>query len=505
MVSKYLFLKNLLSSWGLTFANIVVSLFLTPFVVHSLGNIRYGIWSLILSLVGYMGISDVGLRRSINKYINQYLAQKDNERALQVVSTSVGILMVIFFIVMVVSIVLGSLFYSIFSAVPSSFESEVRITIFIAALEFGSGLIGSVFRRAVESFDRFDIINYSRIFMLILRTALVIWVLTFFPSLTNLALASFAVQAIMSFFFIVAAYRVWPNFRVSLALIKKNTALELAKFGGPTFFDNISAQIINYTDLTVIGILMSVSDVTFYSIGFSMILYARTFLEKITTILTPTLFRETAIEDFANLRFFLMRGINLGVVFSLPLAIGFIIFGDTFIALWMGPDFFQSAAVLAIHATTLIFLPMVNMSKIIILGFGKPVKVAGISLVEAIANLLLSIFFVTRIGLGLQGVALGTVVPFFVSGTVLVFIMARMIHLPFYFLNKMLFQWLLAGTVYGLVCVCGKKLFNIHNWWDFVALITTLVLVYIPIGFFYILDKGSRRSLVEMLPVKKTA
>ena len=43
-----------------TIATAVVSVVIMPFVVHSLGDRDYGIWTLVATFVGYYGVSNSG-------------------------------------------------------------------------------------------------------------------------------------------------------------------------------------------------------------------------------------------------------------------------------------------------------------------------------------------------------------------------------------------------------------------------------------------------------------
>ena len=57
--------RSVFSNWfGLT-ANLLIAFFLSPFVVHRLGDAAYGIWALVLQLTGYMGVADVSLRSAL--------------------------------------------------------------------------------------------------------------------------------------------------------------------------------------------------------------------------------------------------------------------------------------------------------------------------------------------------------------------------------------------------------------------------------------------------------
>ena len=49
-------LKNVSSSWFSLGVNILVGVFLSPFILHRLGDTAYGIWILIFSVTGYYGL-----------------------------------------------------------------------------------------------------------------------------------------------------------------------------------------------------------------------------------------------------------------------------------------------------------------------------------------------------------------------------------------------------------------------------------------------------------------
>jgi O-antigen/teichoic acid export membrane protein len=52
---KVRILKNLGSSWFALGLNICVGVFLSPFILHHLGDAAFGLWILIFSVTGIMG------------------------------------------------------------------------------------------------------------------------------------------------------------------------------------------------------------------------------------------------------------------------------------------------------------------------------------------------------------------------------------------------------------------------------------------------------------------
>src|SRR5208282_2465598 len=67
-------LRNISSSWFGLATNLVVGFFLSPFILHHLGDDAFGLWVLVFSLTGYYGLFDFGIRSSIVRYVAQYKA-----------------------------------------------------------------------------------------------------------------------------------------------------------------------------------------------------------------------------------------------------------------------------------------------------------------------------------------------------------------------------------------------------------------------------------------------
>src|SRR3979490_1570639 len=81
-------LINVASSWGGLGVNISVGFFLSPFILHHLGDEAFGLWLLIFSLTGYYGIFDFGIRSSLVRYVSKFQATGDKDQLARLVNTS---------------------------------------------------------------------------------------------------------------------------------------------------------------------------------------------------------------------------------------------------------------------------------------------------------------------------------------------------------------------------------------------------------------------------------
>src|ERR1019366_9982088 len=71
--------RNVLSTWSGYVATLLIGFFLAPFIVHRLGNTGYGVWTLVVSLTGYFGLLDLGLRQSVGRFVAHHVALQDHD------------------------------------------------------------------------------------------------------------------------------------------------------------------------------------------------------------------------------------------------------------------------------------------------------------------------------------------------------------------------------------------------------------------------------------------
>src|SRR5262245_11459219 len=78
--------RNALSNWAVIVYVAGVSFFLSAFIVRHLGATAYGVWSLLVALVGYLGLLDFGVRGAVTRFIAQHHAVGDTQASSAVAS-----------------------------------------------------------------------------------------------------------------------------------------------------------------------------------------------------------------------------------------------------------------------------------------------------------------------------------------------------------------------------------------------------------------------------------
>src|SRR6202167_3078409 len=106
-------LTGVLLNW-MTFAvSIMVSFFLSPFVVHRLGNVVYGVWVLANSSIAYMALLDLGMRGAVIHFVAKHQVRGEHLGSSRALSVGLAFRTLISLVVIVASL--------IFAAVVSKF------------------------------------------------------------------------------------------------------------------------------------------------------------------------------------------------------------------------------------------------------------------------------------------------------------------------------------------------------------------------------------------------
>ena len=95
--------RNVIANITGMVAQIIIAFILSPFLVHTLGDTKYGIWTIAVAFTGYMNLLDLGLTSAVNKYVSEYSSLKDNQNVNAIVSTSFALFFLMGVIIVLVS------------------------------------------------------------------------------------------------------------------------------------------------------------------------------------------------------------------------------------------------------------------------------------------------------------------------------------------------------------------------------------------------------------------
>src|ERR1700757_739175 len=129
-LEKAQIIKNVGSSWFSLGINILVGIFLSPFILHRLGDTAFGIWVLIFSVTGYYGIFDFGIRSSVIRYVSKYTATTDLEEVSGLINTAMFTYSCVGLLTFTITLI-GCMYVDRFFHIASVYQGTARWLLFI--------------------------------------------------------------------------------------------------------------------------------------------------------------------------------------------------------------------------------------------------------------------------------------------------------------------------------------------------------------------------------------
>jgi O-antigen/teichoic acid export membrane protein len=384
----------------------VVPFFLTPVVVRHLGPVAYGVWILAVSTVSYLNLLDLGLRSAIIRFVSKADTQGKVDDARQAVNAALCVRLLIAGAVAIFSAVLAVAFPHIFK-VPADLARAAQITVALCALGVAITLLAGVFGGVLAAIHRFDVLSSITIGQTLARAVGVVLILRSGRGLVALAWWEFVVVLLSGLATWVTAAGLMPAIRGRIRKPHLETLKMIWSYSFTTFLIVIAVQIVFYTDNLVVGALLSVGYVAYYSIGGSLAMYSGQVASALGTTFIPMASRMDAAGQPEELKKLLLRGTQAALALVLPIHATLLLRGKTFIGLWMGHQYSEiSGTVLQILVISQFFTVANSTASQIAFGTAKHKAVARWAMIEAVANLTLSAILAKTIGV--YGVAWGT-------------------------------------------------------------------------------------------------
>lgn len=388
-------------------AGVIVAFFLTPFIIHSLGDRMYGFWTLAAAFVGYYGLMDLGLGAAVSRYMAGAAGKKDQEEYSIVYSTALQLYSVLGVLVLVISVAIAFLtpLFTHNAQDGALFRDVILILGGSFALSFPVRAYGGLLSAEL----RFDAVAVVNILTLLLRTLLVVVVLLAGYKLLALAWVTFFCSLPSAAAYVLLARKQCPEVRFQPQPWFGRWTKRLFSYGFFALVAQLSDQLRVNADAFVITAFVGLAAVTHFRIAGLMVVYFAVLMNALVGAIQPWFSRMDGAGD--------QKGIERTFLFSTKLAIavagfvgfGFVAWGKPFIQRWVGPSYLDAYPCLVVLALAYVVALGQCPSRFFLFSISKHRVFALINVVDGVANLALSLWLVRT--MGIFGVALGTFIP----------------------------------------------------------------------------------------------
>ncbi len=441
------------------FSQLLVSLFLTPFIIHKLGVEQFGVWILIEVIVTYLSFLDLtGIGGAFVKYIAEYHVKEDFKSCSHLVNLGWVYYTAFWLVIALVVVVFKNPILDLFKFSPHlrDIASFVFIGILFISLIRGSS---SVFRSVLLGLQRMDLTNMIAIVSSLVNAACVVLFLLLGFGLKGLVISGLIVAVLTGFFQIVFAYKILPEMRFRPFSLDREIFRKTFHYGVNIRIASISELVNLHVDKILLGYFLNTKLVGLYELGAKIAKIAHSFPEQLLPAILPASSEFHALDDKHSLQKLYYRGSKYLCLLAFPIAFFVVSNASLVMTLWLGePGFKESALALQILSIAYVLLLTASMGRLIARGMGIPQYEMRSSVLIVVMNIFLSIILIIK--LGFSGALLGTSISA-ASGSIyfivsfhrrikesLFFVVRKIYASLLFFCTISLFSSLLAGFIF---------------------------------------------------------
>lgn len=348
----------------------LVAIFCIPILLKELGDVRFGLLTLIWAFVNYFGLFDLGLGRALTQNIAVALATKDQGRIGPLIMTSIALMGVLGIIAGVLMAFLAPWSIGLIQSVAD--KDEAINAILIMALAMPAVIVISGLRGVLEARHAFAIINLIRLPMGLFNFLGPVFVVLYGKPSLEWIVAVLATGRIIAC--AAHAWYAWDSMPSDHGrlVVRKDFLKPLCISGGWLTLSNVISPFMGYVDRFFIGSIVSSAAVAYYIIPQELITKIWIVPGALTTVLFPTFATQIA-QDSKQTRQLFDKTVYWLFLMLFPITAVFALFAHEILSIWVGPNLAtHSALLMQIFAIGILINCLAHVPYTLIQGAGMP-------------------------------------------------------------------------------------------------------------------------------------
>lgn len=372
--------QSLLNFVGLTLP-ILLALVSIPYTIRGLGTERFGILTVAWTTVGYFSLFDLGLAAALTKIVAEKLAATEAEEIPSIAWTGEILMMLLgVFGAVILALLTPLLTYRVLK-IPPAFEREGLISLYLIAFSIPWVIGAAGLRGLLEAHQRFGAVNALRVPMGAFTYLAPLAVLPFSNSLVPVVGALVLGRIAAWVGHLLVCFREIPSL-ARPPVLRRDLFGMLARYGGWVTASNISSTLMTYLDRFLIGAVISMAAVTYYTTPYDTVTRVWLLPTAILGALFPAL-SATFVRDRERTSRLFDQGIRVLFLAIFPITLVVVTLAREGLGLWLGADFsVHSARVLQWLAVGVLINSIGMVPGAGLQGIGRPELTGKLNMVE---------------------------------------------------------------------------------------------------------------------------
>jgi O-antigen/teichoic acid export membrane protein len=377
---------------------LILAVFTIPKFIAGLGTDRFGLLTIIWMAIGYFSLFDFGFGRALTKLVAERLGTKEEREIPNILLTTIVLTGILGLLAAISVSFCAPLVVTSVLNIPRELYSEALIAFRIMACTLPFVIISAALIGFLEAMQRFKFIALVRTATGVVNFVGPIIAMYWSKSLVGATLA-LAVSRFLGFgvHFIYAWWIKSANnvrWRIQLKYLR-----DLLSFGSWITLTNVISPMMVYMDRIVIGAVLTMSAVAYYTTPYEVISRLSVFPVAMIGVLFPTFSYLIHHDEKKTSSVFYNSVLTVELVMIIPITV-IILFAPEILTLWLGNDFALKSTIVMRYLAIGIFVnSLARFPLALIQSAGRPDWTAKLHLIELPIYFSLLYYLLKEIGI----------------------------------------------------------------------------------------------------------
>ncbi|MFA5832061.1 MAG: oligosaccharide flippase family protein [Bacteroidota bacterium] len=409
---------------------ISVNFITVPIILQYTSQSLYGIWLTAASILGFLALTDFGIGVPLTRAIATTSESNNKIELNRIISTGffalcfVGTIFLVFG--MCISLFIGQWFN------VSVEEQKMLIPAYLIAVTSASlALPSAIFGLILNGFQRMAIEHTIKNTVSIVGSIITIVLLSFGFGLMAISLSNLFIIVVSGSVSFIYAKRIFTDLSIRRKYFEIKELIKLLKYGGYFQIGRIANTVATSADNVIIASILGTSSVTPYSLTSKLpSLFSINLASKMPIAVFPAISQMFAENNIIKLQKVFIKLTTLSVRLAVMAATFVFIVNQQFVILWVGPNNYGGAILNSVFIYWILQDTIYRGTTALVFASGDLRNWTIASVMEAIFNIIISIFLAKS--MGLVGVALGTSISkTLTTGISTPYFISKKLNMPF--------------------------------------------------------------------------
>jgi O-antigen/teichoic acid export membrane protein len=393
---------------------LVVNALSIPITIRYLGAGQFGIWMTISTILSMLLVLDLGVANSLTNFVSEAYAKNDRDHASTYATTAFAVMVGVAFLLGVGGWLLWPHLNwdSIFHLSGQTAESAlVGRAVAGAFCVFLLGLPASLAPKILGGYQELRVASFFQALGSVCNLLFVVVLTRLHAGLVALVVASSGALVAANF---ICLFWVWffhkPWLFPRRGHLNRAAARRMLQTGSEFFLLQLAALVVFNSDNLVVTHYLGPVEVASYSVAWRLVGYAAVAQTLLAPALWPAFSEAFSRGDMAWVRRTFARTMWITMGIAIGLTALFAVAGRRIIEVWAGRAAVPSQKLMLLMCLWTLISTFMNNTSTLLVSKGDSRLQAYCSLAAAALNLMLSVYWVQRIGA--PGVILATIVSY---------------------------------------------------------------------------------------------